>query len=173
MADAIEVIPEGWWQIVLVGMMLPAGHPCIQVRPRMPKGEKYEGPVGAWRSARIGAKGMKAAAFDNAIRAGQREREDFTVHPTPNRNQYASDLLTARYAIERELQLAGWMASFGVQPYLVRPALSKWDTGRFTVFEAVRSLEVEPVCWEYDDDSMDMVRTPGAPAPVARFQEAA
>jgi hypothetical protein len=159
-ADVIEVIPEGWWQIVLVGMALPDDHPAIQVQ-RHRKDEPDN-----WRGQRVGKGKMPAAAFDNAIRAGQREREE----ARPHREHRESDRNYADRCLQhtrfREEQLTGWMASFCVAPYIVRPHLHNWQMDWPLIRDLLR-LGVEPECWAWDEDSIDRVPTPG------RLREAA
>lgn len=161
MTDAIEVVPEGWWQVVLAGMNLPADHPAIQKKPRMPRGEKYEGSIGAWRTARTGAKGMKAAQFDNAIRAGQRDVIEGQPSRRPKENVHLWELRCREARIAAEDRVVHWLASFGEVPILVRRFPHNW-TEYGSLIHDVRQLGIELECWEFDDEILYRVRIPSA-----------
>lgn len=161
MTETIECVPDNWWQVVLVGMLLPKDHPAIQRKPRMPKGEKYEGSVGAWRTARIGAKGMPAAMFDNAIRAGQRDREESKPRMRPGQPLSAWESACREELRQTERRMISWLASYNEVPIILRPAMHDWASERPLV-NVCRVLNVEPECWEYDDERLDKVRTPAS-----------
>ena len=155
-SKAIEVIPAGWWGIVLVGMHLPAEHPAIQR-----KAHKKDVPDN-WRGQRVGKGKMPAGAFDNAIRAGQREAVEARPPHVPGLTLRQWESRCRIEVRHREAQLACWMASFEEVPLLVRPTLFEWTRDRELILD-LRVLGVEPECWEFDGDNMDRVP---APAPL-------
>jgi hypothetical protein len=155
LADVVHVTPPDWWQIVLVGMSLPADHPSIQVRAH-----KKDVPDN-WRGQRTGKGKMKARDFDNAIRAGQREVTEARVKQTPGMTLRAWEFRCARAACAREEYLCLWLAGWDVVPFIVRPHLHNWASDG-ELLKDLRKLGVEPECWAWDDDSLDRVPVPGA-----------
>ena len=152
MAEAIEIIPPGWWGIVLVGMALPADHPAIQRQAH-----KKDVPDN-WRYTYCKATGMKMPAFDNALKAGLREVTEARPPRMPGHDRWWESQCR-HFTREREVQLCLWMASFNEVPLLVRKALSGWAAD-MRLIRDLHTLGVEPECWEWDNDAMDRVPTP-------------